>query len=279
MFESSTRKLIKDVVTLPVTSDLTFIYRLASNGALYAWNSANAAYEKLNNDSVAISPFTSTVQHEVKLAEDISIAQAVYVSGADGTNMLVSKASNASELTSSKTLGLLLLGGVTNNKRFVITEGLFAGIDTSTATIGDPVWLGVDGNLIYGYTNKPHAPAHLVFLGIVTRVNSSNGEIFVKVQNGFELEELHNVAIDTPNGKQSIYFNPTSMLWENGWNWFQYASGFTTGDIPVVLSDDGTTKILEYQYSFGTRYRKITASIDGFYTDAACTNLIITKAI
>jgi hypothetical protein len=279
MFESSTRKLIKDVVTLPVTSDLTFIYRLASDGALYAWNSANAAYEKLNNTSAPISPYTSTVQHEVKLAENISIAQAVYVSGADGTNMLVSKASNASELTSSKTLGLLLLGGVTNNKRFVITEGLFAGINTSTATLGDPVWLGVNGNLIYGYTNKPHAPAHLVFLGVVTRVNLNNGEIFVKVQNGFELEELHNVAIDTPNGKQSVYFNPTTMLWENGWNWFQYASGFTAGDIPTVLSDDGTTKILEYHYSFGTRYRKITASIDGFYTDAACTNLIITKTI
>lgn len=278
MFENSTRKLIKDVSTLPASADTTYIYRLASDGALYAWNSANAAYEKLNNDTTPAA-YTSSIRHEVKLAEDILIAQAVYVSGADGTNMLVSKASNNSELTSSKTLGLLLSGGVTNNKRFVITEGLFPGIDTSTAVIGDPVWLGVNGNLIYGIANKPQAPEHLVFLGVVTRVNNSNGEIFVKVQNGFELEELHNVVIETPNGAQSLYFNPTTSLWENGWSWFQYASGFSAGTIPAVISDDGTTKVLEYTYSFGTRYRKIDPTIDGFYTDDTLTTLIVRKAI
>lgn len=161
-----------------------------------------------------ISNYTSTVQHEVKLAENINIGQAVYVSSANGTNMLVSKASNATEATSSKTFGLLAFTGVTNDIGFVITEGLLAGLDTSTATAGDPVWLGTNGNLIYGTTNKPVAPAHLVYIGVVTRVNVSNGEIFVSVQNGFELDELHNVSARTPSNNDGIFYNTTTSLWE-----------------------------------------------------------------
>jgi hypothetical protein len=162
--------------------------------------------------------YTSVVKHEVKLGESIAKGQAVYVSSADGTNMIVSKASNAAEATSSKTMGLLESGGSTNAKVNVITEGLLAGLDTSTATVGDAVWLGTNGNLIFwhygGVTTKPVAPDHLVFIGVVTRVNANNGEIFVKVQNGFELNEIHDV---TMTGKQDGYvlsWNATSGLYE-----------------------------------------------------------------
>lgn len=136
----------------------------------------------------------SILSHEVKLGSAMTKGTPVYVSSADGTNMIVSPASNGSEATSSKTLGLLMEGGNNNAKVDVITEGILAGLDTSTATIGDAVWLGSTGTLIYGLANKPVAPLHLVFIGIVTRVNINNGEIFVKVQNGFELDEIHNVA-------------------------------------------------------------------------------------
>jgi hypothetical protein len=159
--------------------------------------------------------WTSQVKHEVKLGEAIAKGQAVYVSSADGTNMIVSKASNATEATSSKTLGLLELGGSTNAKVKLIAEGLLSGLDTSTATAGDPVWLGTAGNLIYGLTNKPVAPAHLVFIGVVTRAQSSNGEIFVKPQNGFEFNELHDVLIQSPADNEVMAYDSASSLWKN----------------------------------------------------------------
>jgi hypothetical protein len=162
--------------------------------------------------------YTSTIKHEVKLGDAIAKGQAVYVSSADGTNMIVSKASNAAEATSSKTMGLLENGGSTNAKVNVITEGLLAGLDTSTATVGDAVWLGTNGNLIFwhygGSTTKPSAPDHLVYIGVVTRVNANNGEIFVKPQNGFELDELHDVKIDAPATGEVIQ-RTASNLWEN----------------------------------------------------------------
>lgn len=173
----------------------------------------SADYDTIWADNYA--EWTSQLKHEVKLGEAISKGQAVYVSSADGTNMVVTRASNVSEATSSKTLGLLESGGSTNAKVKVITEGLLSGLNTSTATAGDPVWLGTAGNLIYGLVNKPVAPAHLVFIGIVTRVNSSNGEIFVKPQNGFELRELHDVLITSPTNKQVLSYDSATGLWKN----------------------------------------------------------------
>lgn len=162
---------------------------------------------------------TSNVAHSVKYAEAINKGQAVYVSGADGTNMLVSKADYGTELTSSKTLGLATATGGVNYQGQVITEGLLAGLDTSTATIGDAVWLGASGNLIFwhygGSTTKPVAPNHLVFIGVVTRVNVNNGEIFVKPQNGFEIEELHNVLIQSLVDKHILYYDSATSLWKN----------------------------------------------------------------
>lgn len=159
----------------------------------------------------------SRIQHNVKYAEQINIGQAVYVSSADGTNMIVSKASNATESASSKTIGLVTATGNANYQGAVVTEGLLAGLNTSTATIGDAVWLGTNGNLIfwhYGLTTKPVAPNHLVFIGIVTRVNANNGEIFVKVQNGFEIDELHDVSVVGRANNMVLGYNSATSLHE-----------------------------------------------------------------
>lgn len=190
-------------------------------------------------DPSLLPSYVSTVKHLVKSDYNgtINKGQAVYVTGStgqSGTNMLINRASNNIELTSSKTMGLLEESLNKNGIGYVITEGLLAGLNTNGANPGDPVWLGVDGNLIYGLANKPVAPAHLVFIGIVTRAQQNNGEIFVKVQNGFEVEELHNVVL---NGKTS-----GDMLKWNGTTWvnFHGATGsFTSSDGKIVTVTSG----------------------------------------
>jgi hypothetical protein len=158
--------------------------------------------------------YTSVVKHEVRAGEGLVAGIPVYVSSSNGTNMIVSKASNAGDAT-SKTLGLLAQNLNVNTNGFVITEGLLAGLNTGTAVAGDPVWLGPTGTLIYGLANKPKAPAQLVFIGIVTKANASSGEIFVRIQNGFELEELHNVNITAPVTGEVLIYNATTGLWTN----------------------------------------------------------------
>jgi len=169
----------------------------------------------LNVSQVPAAGYAEQVKHIVKAGQALNIGQPVYVSGSTGTNMIVTAASYSAESTSSKTLGLMGQTLALNDSGFVVSEGLLPNLDTSTATAGDPVWLGANGTLIYGLVNKPAAPNHLVFIGIVTRVHNENGEIFVKVQNGFELQELHNVKITAPATGEVLIYNATTGLWTN----------------------------------------------------------------
>ena len=145
--------------------------------------------------------------------------QAVYASGSVGASgkLRVSLSSNSAESSSSKTFGILAEDIINGGEGLLVTEGLLEGIDTTGASDGDPVWLGsTAGSKIFGLAGKPSAPAHLVFLGIVVRGgNANNGSIFVKIQNGFELEELHNVAIATLADNQVLRYDTTTGLWKN----------------------------------------------------------------
>lgn len=205
----SSRTITIDGVTQDLSANRTWNI-LPTGGAA---GDILAKVSSTNYDVTWIPNFTSTVQHTVKAAVALTKGQAVYVSSADGTNMIVSKASNISEATSSKTLGLVAQNLAINGQGFVVTEGLLAGLNTGTANAGDPVWLGTDGNLIYGLVNKPYAPDHLVFIGVVTRAQQNNGEIFVKVQNGFELHELHNVSALNPSDGDMIKYVASTGLW------------------------------------------------------------------
>lgn len=165
-----------------------------------------------------IDNFATQTKNEVKLGATLAKGTAVYVSGStggSGTNMIVMAASNASEALSSKTFGLLETGGATNDFVKCVTFGLIAGLDTSTAQAGDPVWLGINGALLFGLANKPVAPANMVYIGVVTRVQSNNGEIFVNVQNGFEIEELHDVLITSKANNQGLFYESSTGLWKN----------------------------------------------------------------
>ena len=193
----------------------------------------------------------SNVQHQVKAGVAINKGQAVYVTSADGTNMIVGLASNASEATSSKTMGLLDNTVAINGFANVVTEGLLSGLNTIGSEAGDPVWLGTNGNLIYGLANKPSAPDHLVFIGIVTRVNANNGEIFVKVQNGFELNEIHDVDLksSTPIGNQILAFEGAPVnLWRN--KTIPSVLGYTPVPTTRTITINGNTQDLSANLSF-----------------------------
>lgn len=95
---------------------------------------------------------------------------------------------------SANTIGLVLADIPNGGTGQVMTEGLFKGYDTSTPgwTTGQLVFLGANGSIT---GSAPVAPLHGVRLGQVTRVQSNNGAIYIRIDNGYELDELHDVKI------------------------------------------------------------------------------------
>lgn len=147
----------------------------------------------------------------------INAGQVVYVTGASGTNIVIGLARANAESTSSKTLGISESTLAHNNTGYVITEGLMTvSISAPTANEGDPIWLSptTAGSMVFGLANKPSAPNHIVYLGVVTRKTGDTVvEIYVKVQNGAELDELSDVAITSAVAGQALMRGAT--LWEN----------------------------------------------------------------
>jgi hypothetical protein len=245
-----------DSLTNPTTTDQL---NSPSHAAQHA--NANDAIEQLQA-KVGVNSSAVTTSHDYKIAQleaavtagsagtkliyqdvrnqsgaSLTKGSAVRVTGSDGASgkLLVGAASNATEAGSSKTFGLVSSTISNNSNGQVITNGLIEGVDTTGAVDGDPVWLGVNGAKIFGLVNKPVAPAHLVYLGVVVRGGQQNtGSIFVAVQNGFEVEELHNVLITSLANKDALVYDSTTQLWKN----YDLSNDFVlSGDLQNSLGD------------------------------------------
>lgn len=165
-----------------------------------------------------INNFATEVRVYVKntTGSALTKGQAVYINGAQGDHPTISLAVASGESSSSKTLGLLYQNLAINEFGYVVVEGTLNGVDTSAATsAGDAMWLSpsTPGGIVYGVANKPTAPNHMVFLGYVIVKQQNNGKMYIKVQNGFELGELHNVATNGTANGQFLQYNTASGLW------------------------------------------------------------------
>jgi len=110
----------------------------------------------------------------------------------------------------------------------------------------------VDGDMLYldplhaGYlTNvKPVAPNHLIVIGYVVYAHAIHGKIFVKVDNGYELDELHNVLITSPANNEGLFYDSALSVWKN--ETIDSALGYVPFQLPSltsgsVLFSNGTT--------------------------------------
>lgn len=144
----------------------------------------------------------------------------VRVTGAQGQRPQVLLAQGNSEIASVDTIGVVTEDIAVNQEGFITTSGMVRNINTTGSLQGE-TW--VDGDVLYlspsvagGLTNvKPSAPYHTVTVGIVTYAHANHGKIFVRISNGYELEELHNVKLTSVADGDVVRFNAATSLWEN----------------------------------------------------------------
>lgn len=147
-------------------------------------------------------------------AVTITKGQPVYMYAAQGDRVSVKLAYNTGDATSAKTLGVCAENIAAGQAGMVLCQGVQDGLDLSAYTAGDTLYLGATAGTLTA--TKPYAPNHLVYIGVVERANAGNGRLYVRVQNGYELDELHNVSAQSPSNGQTLIYNATTSLWTKG---------------------------------------------------------------
>ncbi len=190
-----------------------------NDGALIGGDIVNGGemlcvYNSTSNVFQAIGTAPNTLISYVTNDDTVTLTKGmpVYAFSGTGDRMTVKRASNVGDSTSAQTVGIVLSTSIASNQKgLIMMQGLLDGLSilpTATFADGDAIYLGATAGTI---TNvKPYAPNHLVYLGVVTTAsNGSSGRMYVRVQNGYELDELHNVQAQSPNLKDTLWYDNT----------------------------------------------------------------------
>jgi nitrogen fixation protein len=180
--------------------------------------------------------------------------QAVRISGAQGQRLAVALAQANNDTNSADTIGVVTETIATNQEGFIMTVGNLEEINTTGSLQGE-TW--ADGDVLYlspttagAITNvKPTgATGHIVVIGYVEYAHAIHGKIYVKVMNGWELDELHNVYIDTPVNNNVLTYESSTSLWKN--KTVATALGYTPVPETRTLTINGTTQDLSANRTF-----------------------------
>jgi hypothetical protein len=117
------------------------------------------------------------------------------------------------EATSTKTIGAVYEDILDGEVGYVVTSGEVDNLNTGMYNIGDKLWLSQTPGEVT--TTPPVQPAHTVFIGTVTRSQGVNGRILYAIQNGYELNELHDVKITSIANNDIIQYDSSTLLWKN----------------------------------------------------------------
>ena len=182
----------------------------------FTWNDTDGTADlRLKGGNVTLQVGQENVARVVnKTGVAFTEMQAIYVVGAQGQRLSAALALATTDATSSRTFAIVTEPIANNAEGFATTSGLVRNVNTSAFSEGDSLWLSA--STAGAVTNvRPTAPNHGVLLGWCVISNPSNGSIFVHVQNGFEVGELHDVLITAPTNGQVLKYNSALGLWVN----------------------------------------------------------------
>lgn len=233
---------------LIVTGSLT---ASLATGFMYVGNSLGRT-EAIPTASFTASLATNATDIVVNVKNttgaQINKGTVVRIIGATGDNALIGTASWEDDNNSANTLGFVVADIQNDGFGRVMTQGTLLAVNTDPAlgfAAGDIVYLSGSGQ----YTNvKPPAPYHEVRLGQVLRAQQNNGSIYVLIQNGYELSELHDVDINTGSlaNNDLLAYDSASTQWTNksiASLGIQTTGSLNSGTVFATVSQSGSANV------------------------------------
>ena len=246
-----------------------------ATGAMY-WDSGNGTPSVILDTDVELQLGQENLAKVYNgTGSTITKGSVVAVSGAQGQRPSVVLADADSEALSAPTLGIAAEDIANGAEGFVCTFGLVRGLNTSAFTAGAAVYLSQTAGAFTA--TRPSAPAHTVFLGWVISINASSGELFVNINNGWELDELHNVLITSPASGNTLIYDASVGVWKNANLTAGTGISVTNGAGSISLANTGVTSLagtaneVEVSASTGAITLSLPATINANTTGSAAT--------
>jgi hypothetical protein len=170
----------------------------------------------------------------------ISKGSVVKVVGVAGGLIGINLAQGDSVANSATAFGIVAEDIADSSNGFVTINGIVHGLNTNAFTEGDILYLSptVAGEI----TNvKPVSPSHAVVVGYVAKKSATDGHILLHVQNGYELDELHNVSIAGAANNDALVYESATSLWKNktigGWNYIVKSANQDVTNSATLVDD------------------------------------------
>lgn len=218
----------------PITTSGTINIGFTGNSSQYI----NGAGNLVNFPTIAPEATRLITEVYNETGATLTKGTIVYINGGHGNLPTVTKAIATGDATSAQTYGVVQSDITTNNNGYVVVIGSLNDLDTSAYTAGTQLYLS--GTTAGAWTSsKPSAPIHLVYVGIVVRSHPTQGVVEIRIQNGYELDELHDVQIIDVANNDGIFYDSATSLWKN--KTIAEVLGYTPANAATTLTINGTT--------------------------------------
>ena len=177
----------------------------------------------------------------------IAKGSVVKVVGVAGGFIGINKAKADSVANSATSFGITAEDIADSSNGFVAINGIIHGLNTNAFTEGNILYLSP--TLAGAITNvKPVSPNHIVVIGYCAKKSAVDGHILLHLQNGYELDELHDVTITSVANNDALVYESSSMLWKN--KSIATALGFTPVTDARTITINGTSQDLSANRTF-----------------------------
>jgi hypothetical protein len=145
---------------------------------------------------------------------NIGKGKAVQFAGAQGGKIEVERAISDGTVPSKYMFGVTAEAIDDDEFGFVVTEGYIRGVNTSGLEVGDLLYFDPDipGNLT---ATEPPSTAFNIPIAAVTFVNANAGVIYVRMNMEYELKEIEDIELTSPQDGDVLVYNSASALWTN----------------------------------------------------------------
>ena len=138
----------------------------------------------------------------------------IMATGAAGDRIEIAPAIANGTVNARYMLGIAAHNIADTDTGFVVTNGYVRNVNTNLWPVGTILYFdpASTGGLT---TTNPVAPNLNLPIAIVTKQNASSGILYVRMKPGEYLNEVHDVRLTTPAGKDSLEYDSALGVWVN----------------------------------------------------------------